>query len=164
MKEVIEVSAIKMAVNRISVPDDYVQCTVCGEFHPQDSYSDPIKLEEMKKSGYEGYRTRTNCYNCYSSSDMNAISEARKKFVFDNAELIAKTSKELNDENYYNDGFLRYDSVSVAEMIETLKSMDPTARVAIAIYDKEYGDFQSYEKPIFAYKELANNRILTISA
>lgn len=54
MKTIINIKTCKEE----SVPDDYIECSVCGEYHPPASY---------RKEG-EAHQSRTNCASCYEAS------------------------------------------------------------------------------------------------
>lgn len=145
----------KMDTVLLEVPHDYIRCSVCGSWEPQDSF---------RKEGEER-QSRTNCKVCYEMDyeKMLETKEAYQKFIklpkhYNKAHKLLRTH-ELN--NQYNSLF------SVNELIEELKKLDQSKKIAMKIGSSFYNvinyfDFKEEsvlmkEKTVYVLMEINEN-------
>jgi hypothetical protein len=112
MKQVIDITTLSV----IQVPVEYIECSVCGEFHSPESYR---KLDESTQS-------RTNCEKCYSMplEEFYTLS-ASTKVMQKSQQYRAIVEKLTFDRN------LLGGSVSVEEMIDALNKLPKGSRVLV---------------------------------
>lgn len=112
MKTVIDICSFE----HISVPENWIECSVCGEYHPPESYR---KNDEEKQS-------RTNCVSCYNMpfqemKDLEEFVAKRKK-----SELYRISVKQFQTKiNYISN------SISVEDMIAALQQLPTGARLVV---------------------------------
>ena len=96
------------------VPDNWLNCTICGKYHPRESYH------------VNNIQVRTNCNNCYELNydDFNilAIETANLYKTIEYKTLV----KQLNEELLFLNN-----SYTPDELIELLKILPKNARVVI---------------------------------
>lgn len=136
MKKVIDL----ISVSIVEVPDNYIKCSICEGYYPPEDFRKP---EQTKQ-------TRTNCTECYEidSKEWEKI-EARVKAV-KNSLAYKKLEYDMNTEALYFGN-----SISVAELIESLQQLAPTDRVFI-------GQDGYYAEGIFADIGLDMNHKMSI--
>jgi hypothetical protein len=112
MQTVIDISSFE----HIQVPDNYIECSVCGQYHAPESY---------RKSG-EDRMTRTNCETCYNLPyvDMQALTPATQKRK--QSQLYRTSVHQLQTKILY-----RSNSISVEDMITALTALPAGARLVI---------------------------------
>jgi len=124
----------------VDVPEDYVCCSVCHQYHPMTSYNN--------KNSSKAY-DRTNCYNCYMLpfEDMKAL-DKKTELIF-KSEEYKKLSKKVGLENH-----LRSAIVSKEELlsilngyIEEVKNL-PNDVLFVDVFYNDY-DGHTLEKPDF---------------
>ena len=128
MKTVIHV--VDGKVVRQEVPDNWIQCSVLGEFRPP---------EEFRKEG-EVYQSRTNCTRAYLMPQSEWKIHIAK--LLELKPEIARMEQKLRDEM-----FEKTAGVSVDELIaklESVKKQNPNARIVSKVLD-EYG--VTYDSP-----------------
>ena len=54
MKTIIDIDTVTLKVALKTVPQEYIECSVCGQYHPEESYCK------------DGVMVRTNCFDCYN--------------------------------------------------------------------------------------------------
>lgn len=138
MKKVLELLEI------VEVPEDYIQCSVCGKFHPYDSYKKP---EEKQRS-------RTNCKTCYEMPHVDMM------------DLKEKTQTVLKSREYYNKSMklrnelmVSSNAITKQELIEKAKayveSLNELPDDALFTDVHEYNDIY-FETPKFPRHVKAN--------
>jgi len=104
MKTVIHV--VNEKITQEEVPDDYILCSISGEYRPKDEFCTDEKM------------TRTNCYRTYiAKSEDNTALRAKVKVIQDSNEYRVKCN-ELRLK-----GELNFNSEYASEMIETLQCL-----------------------------------------
>lgn len=121
MKNVVDLNTFTFTV--IEVPDDYIQCSVCGV------WKDPIAY---RNTGEER-QSRTNCEVCYNMpyEEMKVLKE-ETNLVFRESlyQTVLRRAKELNRETQrQNEKFAS--SIPVQELIEILQKLPADSRIAI---------------------------------
>lgn len=118
------------------VPDNWIKCSVLGEFRPP---------EEYRNEG-EDYQSRTNCTRAYMmpTSEWVHHKEVAKKLKPELDRAIAKLGRELMEKT----AGISVDSL--IEMLLEIKAENPDARVAVC-YDGEV------DSPSIIKLEIANH-------
>lgn len=108
MKTVIELSYKR------EVPENYDECSVCGIFHPPESFRNE---DQQSKS-------RTNCKSCYEapSDQWNQIEQEKERHK-------EARNKLIQEENHIET--VMVNSVSVEALIHLLEQLPKDARIAI---------------------------------
>lgn len=106
MKKVIELGQL------VEVPDTYKECSVCGKFHPMESFSNDGSAKI----------TRTNCKSCYvlSSQEWENLKTIKKN---------AKLSQEA--ENYFKLTSFQSNAMKVEDLISELSKLPKDSLVLI---------------------------------
>ena len=112
MKTVIDINSFE----HIKVPEQWIACSVCGEYHSPASY---------RKKGEES-QSRTNCESCYNMpyQEMKELGDfvaKRKK-----SELYRTSAKQLQIKIDYASN-----SISVEDMISALQQLPAGSRLVI---------------------------------
>ncbi len=151
----VESSGYTKEIKIIEVPKDYYECTVCGEYHPAESFYSEKKAKYLiEHFGYKVCtRTRTNCYKCYTHENMDEFGRCvvewknTKEYqdiynkLFKQAVEINNTISLLDDKNK---------GMTVIELINQLKQLPPTAKIFMDVfstYDSYSNDGEYYSSP-----------------
>jgi hypothetical protein len=127
MKKVIEIVDRKTLEIR-EVPDDYIHCSVSGEWHPPESF----------KEDFEPNQSRANCKWTYSSLSFDSMRTMKEETT----KILASDNYRKLERSIRNERVAFDSSMPIQEMIEILQELqfiDPNARVAIT-QDGYYAD------------------------
>mgnify|MGYP007088035475 CR=1 FL=1 len=106
MKQVIEINQVKQ------VPDDHIECSVCGKYQSPDLY----------RNEGETRQSRTNCKTCYE-----APSESWDKI---RAEVDKyKASRQALEDQLAHQSNLLHSSMPVEELIQKLQALPKGSRI-----------------------------------
>ena len=133
MKTVIDIKTMTL----IQVPDQWIQCSVCGEYHSPAAYRKP---DQEKQS-------RTNCTSCYEMqwNDMKALEQQ----TFD----IMKSWAYTNVRNKLKMVIAyKRNSISVEYMIAELQKLPANSRLVMT----QEGFYAEGSLADIAYPELDN--------
>ena len=100
----------------VEVPEDYIQCSICGSWEPPESYTERE----------DGKQTRTNCKSCYiSPSDL--WGELKKK-----RQEAERSEKYLSNKRFEQERIAYFsNSISVQEMVQALQKLPENARLYV---------------------------------
>ena len=122
----------------VEVPEDYIECTVCGMFKERTSYMT------------DGRMSRTNCFECYNIAPYQAMKDKsdKTKDLLKNSRLRRQLQENLKKELN-----LLGSSIPVEEMIEALMKLPKGSKILIT-QEGYYaqGDFADIQLPEH-YKE-----------
>lgn len=113
MKHVVHI--VDGIVTRADVPDNWIQCSISGEYRPP---------EEFRREG-EAHQSRTNCTRTYLMTmvDSAALAAQLKKLMPAVAKMQTEVQRELLDKTA---------GISVAEciaMLQEIAASNPNARI-----------------------------------
>ena len=116
MKKVVNI--IGLVPQIVSVPDDYMRCSVSGEMRPKSEFCNDL-----------GVFTSTNCLKTYMMPPADMVNlDAQTKSVIDSVRFKQLTHRLRKEQEYISC------SIPIDDMIESLrklKSISPTARLCI---------------------------------
>jgi hypothetical protein len=106
LKKVVQSSGYTGEVKEIKVPEDYRECSVCGEWKPKESYYGEDK----------DYVSRTNCKECYNLTadeftempkKLKEIKNTKLKEYLENKIIKCEECGKEVKTKYSRDGFCR---------------------------------------------------------
>jgi len=123
----------------VEVPEDYIRCSVCGKYHPIESYNN-----NNSKS-----ITRRNCFDCYSLpfDDMMKIKTETDKLYKTNDYVRLSTA--VSKENTVRNGTISKNEMieEIQKFLEEIKNLPDDILFTQTFYD-DY-DGQAFNKPCF---------------
>ena len=135
MKTVIDIKTF----NLINVPEQWIQCSVCGVYHSPAEYRKPD----------QDYQSRTNCTSCYEMPY-----EAFKSLARITAETMKTPQYKATQKELKTRIACKKNSISVEDMIASLQLLPPNSRLIVTqegyYADGEFADIfdPSLEKTI----------------
>lgn len=123
----------------VTVPEDYIRCSVCGKWHPIQAYN----------NDGGNYQSRTNCKSCYEMpfEDMKVLKAK--------TENLYKTSEYKNlSEKFSKDELVRNNCITKEELIarakDALKQLEELPD-DVLFTEYSYNDYDgtSFDKPEF---------------
>jgi DNA repair exonuclease SbcCD ATPase subunit len=124
----------------IDVPEDYIRCSVCGKYHPIESFNN----DNSKKT------TRRNCFDCYSLPFDDMIKLKNQTDELYKTNDYGQLSITVSKENEIRNGTLTKNEMieEIQKSLEEIKNLPDDVLFTQTFYDDYYGT--SFNKPCFS--------------
>lgn len=149
MKLIVNVIDLVPAI--MEVPDDYIQCSVSGEYRPHSEFCDET-----------GKQDRTNCIGTYQLSTLEFNELRGKGITVMKGKIYRDLVNKLHKSVSYRDSSQSVDDVIT--MLMTLKEKEPNCRIVFT-QEGYYADGRLaslYDTPEHAYDLIDGTKVFSI--